>query len=152
MAVGARGGCFWDQRGEWYCPAGHTTSPDQWASMAYAFNSAMSSGSSHGQASQQAAEQLAIKNCNSAASGCKVLLWARNSCAALSTSRPDGAYGYDADPDRARAQAKALARCRGAKGKSCVVQASPCASDDARFPLTPYSQTTKVNPYWARGT
>ena len=68
----SEGGCFWDQRGEWYCPAGHTTSPDQWASIAYAFNSAMSSGSSHGQASQQAAEQLAIKNCNSAASGCDV--------------------------------------------------------------------------------
>jgi hypothetical protein len=143
----SEGGCFWDQHAEWYCPPGHTTAPDEWAAIVYAFDSAMSSGTSHGQGSQEAAEQLALKNCRSIASGCKVLSWARNTCAALSTSRPDGIYGYDNDPDRARAEAKALARCRGAKGKNCVVQASPCASDDPRLPLSAYSQTTRANPY-----
>jgi hypothetical protein len=142
----SEGGCFWDQRGEWYCPPGHTTASDEWAAIAYAFDSAMSSGSSYGQGSQESAEKLALKYCSSVVSGCKILLWVRNTCAALSISRPDGVYGYDNDPDRSRAEAKALARCRGAKGKNCVVQASPCASDPGST-LSAYSQTTRANPY-----
>lgn len=142
----AQGPCIWDEVfGRWKCPGGTTTTPaDKWTAIAFS-NSTMRSGSSHGQDSQDAAEQLALTNCRTAASDCKLEVWGRNTCLALSTSHPEGAYGYDNDPNRERAQAKAIAQCRAGNGKNCVVQASPCANDDPRFGEP--TSVIRTNPY-----
>src|ERR1700682_468764 len=78
------------------------------------------SGSSHGQNSESDAQQLALKNCATVASDCKLVNWGYNLCFALATSQPDGRYGRGVDSDRARAVNQALGLCRGAGGKNCI--------------------------------
>jgi hypothetical protein len=55
-----------------------------------------------------------------------------NTCLAIATSA-DGAFGFDKGDDRAGVAAGAMAQCRSHNGKSCVVQVTPCASDDPRW-------------------
>jgi hypothetical protein len=107
------------------------------------------SGSSHGQNSESDAQQLALKNCATVASDCKLVNWGYNLCFALATSQPDGRYGRGVDSDRARAVNQALGLCRGAGGKNCIAQASPCANDDPRWPSPAASagQTGGVDPH-----
>ncbi len=114
-------------------PGGGATSsrvPIYWAALAVS-DSTLHSGSSHGQASEAAARQLALKNCATGASDCKIVNWG-NICFALAVNRSNGGYGQDFAQSRSEAAAKALARCPGRE--SCVVQAAPCAGDDARWP------------------
>lgn len=97
--------------------------------------STLNSGSSHGQDSESAAKDTALKNCSSAGADCQLLNWGSNLCLALAVSRPDGAYGQAPAASRTKAASAALAQCRGpGGGKNCVVQAAPCASDDPRWP------------------
>ena len=81
------------------------------------------------------ARRLAFRQLRpSAAPDCQLVNWGSNLCFALAVNRGDRIYGYDFGRSRAEAGTKALARCSAAGGKSCVVQASPCASDDVRWP------------------
>jgi hypothetical protein len=129
------------------CRSGAPVAHDVWAAVAVS-PSTLHSGSSHGQNSEAEAKQLALKNCASGASDCELVNWGNNLCFALATSQPESIYGQDYDADRARAQTKALARCRLAGGKNCVAQASPCASDDPRWPspAVPAAPVVGVDP------
>ncbi len=124
--------------------------PVYWAALAVS-PSTLQSGSSHGQTSEAGARQLALKNCATAASDCKIVNWG-NACFALAVNRANGGYGQDFARNRNEAGAKALARCPGSSG-SCVVQAAPCAGDDPRWPsalpLPPPSSkpAAKIDPH-----
>jgi hypothetical protein len=97
----------------------------------------MVSGTSHGQTSQSIAEQLALTNCRTRASDCKVVMWGVNSCVGVAVSLPDRTWGASWSANRATAGANALAICVQDKGKSCAVQATPCASDNPSLPAPP---------------
>ncbi len=116
--------------------------PIYWAALAVS-SSTLRSGSSHGQTSETGAKQLALKNCATGASDCKIVN-SGNVCFALAVNRTNGSYGQDFARSRAEAATKALARCPGGS-KDCVVQAAPCAGDDARWssplPLPPAPST-----------
>ena len=105
---------------------------DKWTAIAVS-KSTLTAGSAHGQDSMNAAQQLALANCSSARSDCKLQAWDKNTCLAFAISL-NGASGYGNDPNRLRAQAKAMTQCRANQGQNCSVQASPCASDDPRWP------------------
>jgi Domain of unknown function (DUF4189) len=129
---------------------GRLGNPDKWTALAIS-DTTNRAGASHGQNSQAAAEQLALTNCRRNGSlDCKSLLWGVNICLAIAISYPDGVYAWDNDPDRARAGSKALARCLRASGKNCLVQTTPCASDDPRWssplPLPPGVRGADVDP------
>ncbi|MGC1873024.1 MAG: DUF4189 domain-containing protein [Acidobacteriaceae bacterium] len=104
-----------------------------WAAIAVS-PTTLVSGTSHGQNSEDGARQLALRNCASRAKDCKIVNWGSNTCFALAVSLHDIVYGEDFGASRAQAASKALAQCRSGGGKSCFVQAAPCASDDARWP------------------
>ena len=131
-------------------PGGRPGNPDMWTALAIS-DTTNRAGASHGQNSQAAAEQLALTNCRRNGSlDCKSLLWGVNTCLAIAISYPDGVYAWDNDPDRARAGSKALDRCLRASGKNCLVQTTPCASDDPRWssplPLPPGARGADVDP------
>lgn len=138
-------GCDYDQRGNYYCWGNRNTptttvSTDRYAAIAVS-NTTLRSGTSQGQTSQSTAEQLALNSCRTAASDCKAAMWGVNSCVALAVSLPEKTWGASWDTNRAQAGASAVTICRQHGGKSCTVQASPCASDDpfraALSPLDP---------------
>ena len=94
----------------------------------------MSSGASHGQPSQSAAESVAKTNCSYLASDCQPLLSRSNLCLALATSLADRATGWAAEPNRD------LGRRRGARGMP-QKQSNPLhgpglamRSEDGRYP------------------
>jgi len=127
-------GCDYDQRGNKYCwGGGGATEPDKYVALAVS-RTTLVSGTAHGQNSPEAAQNLAEGNCASRASDCKVELWGQNTCVAMVVSLVDGKWGDGRDPNRAKAEAQAIGLCRSVKGAKCVVQASPCASDDPRNP------------------
>lgn len=112
---------------------------------------AMTVGGSHGQNSQDAAEQTALQNCRrNGATDCRVLAWAQNSCVALAESVADKAYGFYASNNRDQSAAGALAQCQSERGKSCVTITAPCGSDDIRWssplPLPPGGSSATVDP------
>ena len=135
VPASAQAFCTWnDQFMRWDCPGGTVTStPVYWTAIAYS-SSTMSSGASHGQPSQSAAESVAKTNCSYLASDCQPLLSRSNLCLALATSLADRATGWAAEPNRDQAGEEALAECRKNNGTLCTVQASQCASDDGRYP------------------
>ena len=144
-------GCDYDQRGNYYCWGGTTTTPtpaDKWAAVAVS-PSTLRSGASRGQNSEAEAKRLALRTCATMASDCEVANSGNNLCFALATSQPDGTYGQDFDSGRVQAERKALARCRGAGGKNCIAQTSPCASDAPRWPspAAPAGHATDVDPH-----
>ncbi len=104
-----------------------------WAAVAVS-PSTQRSGSSHGQNSETEARRVALKNCATGAADCELVNWGSNLCFALAVNRGNRIYGHDSADNRAEAGTKALARCTAAGGKNCVVQASPCAGDDIRWP------------------
>ncbi len=71
----------------------------------------MVSGTSHGQTSQSIAEQLALTNCRTRASDCKVVMWGVNSCVAVAVSLPDRTWGASWDANRAKAGTSAMTIC-----------------------------------------
>src|SRR5665213_2897930 len=86
--------------------AGHPGGPgyrDTWTALAIS-DTSKRAGASHGQASKEAAQQLALENYrrNGGSLDCKPLLWGVNRCLALAISYPDGAYGWDGDPNRSQ--------------------------------------------------
>jgi len=132
-------GCDYDQRGNYYCwgnRAGTNTPVDRYTAIALS-PTTMVSGTSHGQTSQSIAEQLALTNCRTRASDCKVVMWGVNSCVGVAVSLPDRTWGASWSANRATAGANALAICVQDKGKSCAVQATPCASDNPSLPAPP---------------
>lgn len=153
ISASAQAFCTWnDQNRNWDCPPGYTNGtnapPASWAAIAYS-STTMSSGASHGQPSQSAAESVAKTNCSSLASDCQILLSRSNLCLALATSLlADRATGWDAGPDRNKAAEGALAQCRTNKGTICLVQAATCGSDDSRSPspALALSHLPGVNP------
>ena len=111
----------------------------------------MTAGASHGQNSQDAAEQTALQNCRrNRATDCKVLTWGENYCIGLAESFGDKAYAFYVGNSRDESAAGALARCQSAHGKNCVTVTAPCASDDIRWssplPLPPGGSTATVDP------
>lgn len=142
-SASAQGACIWSgMYGHSVCPAGVT--PVWWTAIAFS-TSTMHSGASNGQASQKAAEDLAMSNCRlSPASDCRLVLSGSDECLALATSPPDLTSGWAHEPDRIQAAALALAECRENHGDLCMVQAAQCAGDDGRFP--PPSLALKPRP------
>lgn len=113
--------------------------------------STMTAGASHGQNSQDGAEQAALQVCQRAgAKDCKVLTWGENYCIGLAESYADKQYGFYVGSGRDQSAAGALAHCQAAGGKSCVTVTAPCASDDIRWssplPLPPGGSTASVDP------
>jgi Domain of unknown function (DUF4189) len=94
----------------------------------------LSSGCASGQNSLADADDLALHNCSTLAKDCKVVNGGSNLCFALAVSLKEDVYWQDYAPTRAQAAAQALAGCAREGGKSCYVQAAPCAGDDARWP------------------
>jgi hypothetical protein len=98
-------------------------------------------GASYGEPSAQAAAQTALMNCaRNTSSGvanpdCSVVQSGDNTCLAIAVSLPEHVYAYSgASASRLSAWNVAMAQCRLRGGKSCFVQTTPCASDDARYP------------------
>ncbi len=146
-------GCHFDQNNPVCIPDNEPGSigPPQivyWSAIAFS-PSTLRSGTSHGQNSEAEAKQRALKNCAAAASDCELVNWGSNLCFALAVNRANRSYGQDFGRSRAQAATKALAQCNVGGSKSCVVQASPCAGDDARWasplPLPPPSSTPASN-------
>ena len=127
----AQGPCIWDEVfGVWKCPGNKNAAPTAyWTAIAYS-NSTMSSGASHGQPTQSAAESVAKTNCSYLASDCQPFLSRSNLCLALATSPSERAMGWATDPDRYKAAEAALAACRKYKGTLCQIQAAQCGSND----------------------
>jgi hypothetical protein len=130
---GPNGGWYFDNNPN-DCPQSPNAPPIvvHYAAIAYSA-STHHSGSAHAENSEAAAEQKALNNCAGGAPDCRLLNWVRNQCLALAVSYPDGASGQGYDVDRSRAGEKAIAQC-AAHGKNCLVQSSPCADDDPRWP------------------
>jgi hypothetical protein len=82
-------------------------------------------GRSHGFGSLAGAQRAALAFCISAGGGsCRVVAWARNSCAALAVGRAGwGSYGGSS---RRAVQRRALANCRARTG-GCRVVAWTCS-------------------------
>jgi Domain of unknown function (DUF4189) len=121
-----------------------------WAAVAIS-PSTLTVGGSHGQNSQQDAEQTALTNCRrNGARDCEVLQWVRNECQALAVSYPKGPYGWSDGSTRVGAAAHAMSECKSRGGQNCTVIAAPCAVDDIRWtsplPLPPGNSTGKVDP------
>jgi hypothetical protein len=122
-----------------------------WAAIAIS-ESSLNVGASHGRNSEAEAKDTAVQNCGGAAHGCKVLNWGSNICFGIALSRSDGTYFQTPARSRTAAQTDALAGCRAAKGKACVIEVTPCASDDVRWtsplplPQPPATLATKIDP------
>jgi hypothetical protein len=135
------------------CPGGGLSQPVilHWAAVAIS-SSSLRVGASHGRSSGAEAKQIALQNCGGAAKGCMVLNWGSNICFGLAVSRPDSSYAQAPAENRAAAQAAALAGCRAEKGKACVIQTTPCASDNVNWssplplPLPPATPAAKIDP------
>jgi len=114
-------------------------------------NSTMDAGASHGQNSQDSAEQSALQTCQrNGAKDCKVLTWGENYCIGLAESYSDKKSGFFVGNGRDESAAGALAQCQAGGGKSCVTITAPCASDDVRWssplPLPPGGSAATVDP------
>jgi hypothetical protein len=100
---------------------------------AIAFSSTTSnSGQSHGQTTEAAADQTALRNCAGLAKDCRVVIRGSNICLALAVGL-NNASGWAPGGTREGAQSAALKRCQSVS-KVCVVRATPCTGDDVRFP------------------
>lgn len=75
-------------------------------------------------ATQGAAEKLALKECATHGPGCVVTTWFRNGCGALAVG-PDRAWGADWGVDEAEAEKKALRQCSDV-GNHCGVARTVC--------------------------
>jgi hypothetical protein len=111
----------------------------------------MAAGASHGQNSQDSAEQSALQTCQrNGAKDCQVLTWGENYCIGLAESFADKEYGFYVGSGRDESAAGALAHCQSAGGKSCATITAPCASDDIRWssplPLPPGGSAATVDP------
>ncbi len=104
-----------------------------WAAVALS-KSSMKAGSSHGQNSEDEADQAALAVCRrNGPKDCKVLTWAYNACVALALGSNPGHFGYGPAPNRSDAAAVAMRQCRAGGGANCVVITAPCAQDDPRW-------------------
>ena len=97
-------------------------------------------GLSHGQTSQNSAEQIALANCKAmGANDCKVVKSGQNSCVAMSTYYAVFGmgtlinFGYGQNASRSGAAAQSLAECGIASGQICTLRATSCSSDNPAF-------------------
>jgi hypothetical protein len=102
--------------------------PVYFAAIAFSVSTG-NSGSAHGQPSQAAAEQTAMRNC--VGQDCKLVIWGRNDCIALAVGGGN-ASGWAPSNTREGAQAAALSGC-SKYASNCVTRSAPCAGDDVRF-------------------
>jgi hypothetical protein len=121
----------------------------QWSALAIS-DTTLRAGASHGQASEDAAQQTALDNCHrQGAMDCKVITAASSACLALAVSVSDRDHGFSPGSDRVQAASNALRQCRNYGGKSCTLVVSPCPSDDPRWssplPLPWGAAATKVD-------
>ena len=121
-----------------------------WGALAIS-ESTMKAGASHGENSEEAAEQTALANCRrNGPTDCKILTQASNRCLSLAMGYPGIHYGYSPGSDRNAAAAGALAQCRSRGGNNCAVVVAPCTLDDRRWsaplPLPSGSATATVDP------
>ena len=70
------------------------------------------------------AEQSALRECSKYGSGCEVVMWTRNACAALATS-PGNGYGSAWAESKYLAERKALNLCNKSN-QSCSIQTTVC--------------------------
>ena len=70
------------------------------------------------------AEQSALRECSKYGSGCEVVMWTRNACAALATS-PSNGYGSAWAESKYLAERKALNLCNKSN-QSCSIQTTVC--------------------------
>ena len=70
------------------------------------------------------AEQSALRGCSKYGSGCEVVVWTRNACAALATS-PSNGYGSAWAESKYLAERKALNLCNKSN-QSCSIQTTVC--------------------------
>ena len=70
------------------------------------------------------AEQSALRECSKYGSGCEVVVWTRNACAALATS-PSNGYGSAWAESKYLAERKALNICNKSN-QSCSIQTTVC--------------------------
>jgi hypothetical protein len=121
-----------------------------WGALAIS-ESAMKAGASHGENSEEAAEQTALANCRRGGpADCKILTGVSNRCLSLAMDHPGIHYGYSPGSDRNAAAAGALAECRSHGGSNCAVVVAPCAQDNpmwsAPLPLPPGTHAASVDP------
>jgi hypothetical protein len=121
-----------------------------WGALAIS-ESTMKAGASHGENSEEAAEQTALANCRrNGPADCKILTPVSNRCLSLAIGHPGIHYGYSSGSDRNTAAARALAECRSRGGSNCAVVVAPCALDDPRWsaplPLPQGTQAAFVDP------
>ena len=70
------------------------------------------------------AEQSALRECSKYGSGCEVVVWTRNACAALATS-PSNGYGSAWAESKYLAERKALNLCNKSN-QSCSIETTVC--------------------------
>ncbi len=121
-----------------------------WAVVAIS-KSTMKAGSSHGQNSEDEADEAALAVCRrNGPTDCRVLTYAWNACVGLAVGSNAGHYGYGARPNRKEAAAVAMQECRSGGGANCVVISAPCAQDDPRWsaplPLPDGVSASPVDP------
>lgn len=73
------------------------------------------------------AEERALSECRARGSGCEVVIWFRNACAALATAG-NGARGWAWSPTKAKAERSALEYCKKHGGRDCVVLCWSCST------------------------
>ncbi len=136
------GGCNYNQDGDYLCWGSQFAGPaDKFASIAFS-STTLRSGSSTGQASQDAADAVAMSNCRkTGAADCKVQIWGKNVCMTVATSAPDRKWFVDHDVDRRTAGKDAFQGCRDLGGARCTVEDVECADDKATVqPPPPFEQ------------
>jgi hypothetical protein len=102
---------------------GGTASAATFAAISYNTETGYS-GYSHGYQSRDAAEERAAQECGE---GCETVMWARDSCVALATSK-SRAYGTGRDTDQESANQMAMNICSGYAG-DCSIVAEACSDE-----------------------
>ena len=109
------------------CGARSGTGTGGFGAIAYSVSSG-THGYSYGQASQAAAEAMAVRQCQlqGGASDCAAVLWFNHSCGALAANDRH-AYGAEWAASTADAERKAVATCLAQGSGSCTVARSFCS-------------------------
>jgi hypothetical protein len=129
-----------------------------WAAVAVS-GSTLVAGVAHGQASQSAAEKLAIAKCAAmGAKDCTVTNWVQGSCVGyagnvMSVGSATMTFsGYGKGSDRATAESQAIANCKGGPQVHCTINVTACAGDNPAYasplPLPSGGQPGSVDPNW----
>ncbi len=110
--------------------------------------STLDTSAEKGTTSQASVGLGALQQCQAlGVSDCKVAASVVNQCVALAVKRNPNSYADGVGSTREAAAANALAACKkeGAGSIECLIEQSPCANDDVRWPSPlPLPQTVQV--------